>query len=371
MNKKSTVRKGLGAALFIGFSLLFIMLSFYFYQVFYAPNLMIRQEEGLLLIPKKEQLLANLSLQQQEAYAADSTAFLFKHQLMDSLVKYRYLQEPVSFSFVAKVLKYQDNIKPGLYKLTEDMTNLEAVRHLRSGAQEPVNVTFNNIRLKEELLEKATRNISATPEELRNLLSDPEVAARYGFDTLSIMTMFLPNTYQMYWTADAEQLLERMNREYERFWNEERQAKADELGMSRLEVAILASIVQAETQKPDEKPTVAGLYLNRLKRGMPLEADPTVKFALGDFKLRRILKKDLEIDSPYNTYKYAGLPPGPINLPAPSSIEAVLNAEQHGYLFMCAKEDFSGYHRFAKTYRQHINNARRYQRALNERGIMR
>ncbi len=339
--------QNLKAALFIGFSLLIIMLSVYFYQIFYNPNVLINSKEAILYIPE------DASIQ----------------QVVDSMRQRRYLEDVVSFMFVSKLLDYNENIKAGRYKLTKEMSNLQAIRHLRAGIQAPVRVTFNNIRLKEDLAKKLTRNLKTSQEEILNLLNDPSYTQKFGFDTTTIMTMFIPNTYEMYWSSTPEEIFERMQYEYNRYWNDERKAKADSLGLSPTEVSILASIVQAETVKNDEKPIVAGLYINRLEKGMLLESDPTVVFALRNFGMKRVLKRHLKYDSPYNTYKYGGLPPGPINLPEPSSLAAVLNYERHNYIYMCAKEDFSGYHRFASNYRQHINNARKYQRALNRRGV--
>ncbi|UZR93491.1 endolytic transglycosylase MltG [Chondrinema litorale] len=339
--------KNIKAALFIGFSLIIIMMSVYFYQVFFNPNLLITQEKAVLYIPENADI----------------------NQVIDSLKKHKYLEDVVSFGFVSKVLDYQENIKPGRYILTKKMTNLQAIRHLRSGVQEPVRVTFNNIRLKEDLAKKICKNVIATEDQFMELLNNPEYVSKFGFDTTTIISMFIPNTYEMYWTSTAEDIFSRMKNEYDKFWDDERTAKASELGLTPLQVSILASIVQAETVKNDEKPVVAGLYLNRLERNMLLESDPTVVFALRDFGMKRVLKRHLETDSPYNTYKNLGLPPGPINLPEPSTLEAVLNYEHHNYIYMCAKEDFSGYHRFASNYRQHINNARKYQQALNRRGV--
>ena len=181
--------------------------------------------------------------------------------------------------------------------------------------------------------------------------------------------MFIPNTHEVYWTISAEQLLEKFKKEYDKFWNEGRLAKAKVLNMTPVEVSILASIVQAETRHNDESPRIAGLYLNRLKMGMPLQADPTLIYAIGNFDIQRVLNVHKEIDSPYNTYKYAGLPPGPINFPSIISIDAVLNHEEHNYIYMCAKEDFSGYHNFTASLREHNNNARKFQQALNRARI--
>ncbi|WP_020532038.1 endolytic transglycosylase MltG [Flexithrix dorotheae] len=341
-------------AIFVGLSLMFIMFSFYFYQTFYNPNVLIRKYEGELYIPK------------------DATM----KNVVDSMKKYNYLEDVVSFMFVSKILGYQEKIKPGRYilkkgKEDKGISNLDAVRFLRSGAQTPVQVTFNNIRLKKDLAPKICRWVMAEEAEFNRLINDTDFVASLGFDTTTITTMFLPNTYEMYWTTDAEALIKRMKREYDKFWNEERLAKAQKLNMTPVEVSVLASIVQSETKKLDEKPIVAGLYLNRIDKGMTLDSDPTVVFAIGDFSKRRVLKVDLQYDSPYNTYMYKGLPPGPITLPDVTSIDAVLNHENHNYIYMCAKEDFSGYHRFATNYRQHINNAKRYQRELNRRKVFR
>jgi len=340
-------KQNIKVAIFIGLSLLIIMMSVYFYQVFFNPNVLINKERAILLIPK------NASIQ----------------QVVDSMKNRKYLEDVVSFMFVSKALSYHENVKAGRYMLTKRMTNLQAIKHLRSGVQAPVRVTFNNIRLKEDLANKICRNLQTEPKDFLSLLNDPDYVTKFGFDTTTIISMFIPNTYEMYWTSSAEEVFERMKYEYDRFWNETRKAKADSLQLTPTEVSILASIVQAETVKNEEKPIVAGLYINRLEKEMLLESDPTVVFALRGFGMKRVLKRHLKTDSPYNTYKYTGLPPGPINLPEPSTIEAVLNYKRHNFIYMCAKEDFSGYHRFASNYRQHINNARKYQRALNRRLI--
>jgi len=271
----------------------------------------------------------------------------------------------VSFSFLAKVLGYQDNVKPGLYTVAPKMTNLELIRVLRSGKQSPIRVTFNNVRTKEDLAEKITANMEISEEQFLHLIQDSVYIRKYNFNEETIMSMFVPNTYELWWNTSAEALFDRMYKEYESFWTDERKQKASTMGLNQTEVSTLASIVQAESQKSDERSRIAGVYLNRLKLGMPLQADPTLVFALGDFEIKRVLNVHKETDSPYNTYMYAGLPPGPINLPDINSLDAVLNAEDHSYLYFCAKEDFSGYHSFASTLAQHNANARRYQAALN------
>ncbi len=276
-----------------------------------------------------------------------------------------------TFEWLAEKKNYRNHIRPGRYLIREDMGNNELINLLRSGNQDPVRLTFNNIRLKEELAGNIARQIEADSLSIIKLLNDPAVLKKYELTPETAKLLFIPNTYEFFWNTSAEQLLERMHREYNNFWNEERIRKAKEINLTPLQVGTLASIVQAETSRPDEYTKVAGVYINRLKRNMPLQADPTIIYAVGDFSIRRVLNRHLEIDSPYNTYKYAGLPPGPITLPETRVLDGVLNYQQHDYLFFCARDDFSGYHAFARTYSQHLANARRYQNALNQRRIMR
>ena len=205
--------------------------------------------------------------------------------------------------------------------------------------------------------------------EIANLLNDADFIQKMGYSKETLPALFIPNTYEVYWNISAEDFMARMQKEHKAYWNEERIQKAQTIGLTPIEVATLASIVEEETANQAEKPMVAGLYINRLKKGMLLQADPTVKFSLQEFGLKRILFKHLEVDSPYNTYKYAGLPPGPIRVPSYQGLESVLNYTQHNYIYMCAKEDFSGTHNFAVTSAQHAANARKYQQALNKRGI--
>jgi len=280
------------------------------------------------------------------------------------------LKNSKSFQWVAEIKKFED-VKPGRYLIKEGMSNNTLINLLRSGKQTPVKVTFNNIRTKEELAGTISHYIEADSISLLESLNDDILQKEIGVNSETILTLFLPNTYEFWWNTTAEKFIKRMNTEHQKFWNQDRTSKAKELKLTPTEVSILAAIVDEETIKADEKPKVAGLYLNRLKKNIRLQADPTIKYAMGDFSVQRILKKDLEIDSPYNTYKYAGLPPGPIRIPSISGINAVLNRAQHNYLYMCAKEDFSGYHNFAKTLKQHNQNAAKFQRALNKRKIYR
>jgi len=290
-------------------------------------------------------------------------------QVVDSLKKHKIIENYKAFDWVAKQKKYANSIKPGKYLLDKGLNTNEILNMLRSGNQQPVQVTFNNLRFIEELAGAVSKYIEPDSVELLQKFTDPLVHEKFGFTQSTFHCMFIPNTYEFYWTATADQFLERMSMEYKRFWNEERRNKAQEMGLTPEEVMTVASIVQEETNKRDEKPIVAGLYLNRIKRGMPLQADPTVKFALGSFRIKRVLKSHLEIDSPYNTYKYPGLPPGPINFPEISSIESVLNAAKTGYLYMCAREDFSGYHNFSTNLAGHNENARKYRASLDSLDI--
>lgn len=327
---------------FLLFSVLLISFAYYGFQICYTPNVLVDKQDREIIIPKG----ATFKDVQKIFHEAD------------------LVQDLISFSFLAKLMDYDENVKAGRYVLRANMTNLEAIRLLRSGQQEPVKITFNNVRLISELSEKITRNLFIKKEEFEAALVQFAMNNRYGFNKDNVLTMFIPNTYEVYYQASAEDVIERMHQEYEKFWNAERKAKAQKAGLTPIEVSILASIVQAESVKKDEAPIIAGLYINRLKKGMPLQADPTLVFAVGDFTLKRVLNEHKEVDSPYNTYRYAGLPPGPVNMPEIGTIDAVLNYTESDYLYMCAKEDFSGRHNFTGSYKQHINNASKYQRAL-------
>lgn len=328
-------------AVFLIGSTLFIVFSFYAYQILYTPNILVDKDDREFLV------------KQGDSFRAVQIA------LGDG-----YVNDMVSFSFLARLVKYDRTVRPGLYMLKKNMTNLQAIEALRAADQVPVNVTFNNVRLLNELGPKITRNTSVTPEEFNEAVDDFVAGNQDGFTKETIISMFIPNTYQVYYNVSAEGLVDRMYNEYSNFWTADRRAKAQAIGLTPIEVSILASIVQAEAWKESEAPTIAGLYINRLRAGIPLQADPTLVFAVGDFTLKRVLNVHKEIDSPYNTYLNAGLPPGPINMPTIHSIESVLNAERNNYLYMCAREDFSGYHNFASTLSEHNRNAARYQNAL-------
>lgn len=290
-------------------------------------------------------------------------------QVKDSLKKHHIIMNYKAFDWVAKRKKYAASIKPGKYLLDKGLNTNEILNMLRSGNQQPVMVTFNNLRFIEELAGAVSKYIEPDSAQLIQKFNDPAVQEKYGFNKNTFHCMFIPNTYEFYWTTTADQFLERMYMEYKRFWNEKRINKAKELGLTPEEVMTVASIVQEESNKKDEKPIIAGLYLNRIKRGIPLQADPTVKFALRNFRIKRVLKVHLEVDSPYNTYKYPGLPPGPINFPEIASIESVLHAAKTPYIYMCARQDFSGYHNFSRTLSGHLENARKYKAALDSMEI--
>jgi UPF0755 protein len=287
----------------------------------------------------------------------------------DTLESRQVLKKMKAFYWVATVKKCPDSLKPGRYHLKNGLNTNEVVNILRGGLQEPVEVIFNNIRTKEELAAHVSHSLDADSLSILGLFN-PETISRYGFTPETFAAMFIPNTYQFYWTTTAKQFADRMKLEFDKFWNQDRLTKAESLGLTPVQVATLASIVQEETNLPSEKAKVAGVYVNRLKRGMLLQADPTVKFAVGDVTLRRVLHKHLETDSPYNTYLYPGLPPGPITFPEISSIEAVLNCEKHNYLYFCARPDFSGYNNYARTNAEHERNAAMYHAALNEMRVM-
>jgi len=274
-----------------------------------------------------------------------------------------------SFRWSAERMNYIQAVKPGRYRLTRKMNNKELITLLRSGKQSPVNVIFNNIRTREQLSSRISEQIEAPASSILNLMNDPDYTRSIGFTSDNILGLFLPDTYEFYWNTSADQFIKRMKREYEKFWTPERIRKAGLAGLNPIQVSVLASIVQQESNRNDEKPVIAGVYLNRLRKGWKLEADPTLVYALGDFSISRVLSVYKAIDSRYNTYMYAGLPPGPICLPTQASLNAVLNFSHHNYMYFCAKDDFSGYHAFAASYEQHLANARRFQKALDKRGI--
>ena len=291
------------------------------------------------------------------------------NQVKTILADAQFIINEKSFNWVANKKELPDNIHPGRYIVKDGMSNNQLVNMLRGGLQSPVKVTFNNIRNVDMLAGRIATQIEADSASISNLLHNLEYINQLGFNNYTIPALFLPDTYEFYWNTDAEGFVVRMFQEYNKFWNEDRKQQAQTKGLTPIQVSTLASIVNKETNMSDEMPRVAGVYINRLKNNWLLQADPTLIFAWNDYSIKRVLDRHKEIESPYNTYKYLGLPPGPICIPSITAIKAVLNAEDHHYFYFCAKEDFSGYHNFAKTLAEHNRNAARYQQALNQRGI--
>lgn len=270
---------------------------------------------------------------------------------------------------LARQWGYQDHVRTGRYAIQPDENVITIFRNLKNGHQEAEMLTIPESRTMERLAGSLARKLMLDSLTIAASLTDNDFCGRWGYDTATITSLFVPNTYEVYWNIGLDALMERMQKEHNRFWNDDRLAKADALGLTPNEVCTVASIIDEETANNDEKPMIAGMYLNRLKMGMPLQADPTIKFAMKQFELKRIYHDMLYYDSPYNTYQNPGLPPGPIKIASIKGIDAVLDRVEHDYLYMCAKEDFSGTHNFARTYSEHLKNAARYSKALNERGI--
>ena len=282
----------------------------------------------------------------------------------------------IGFRTLVRHSGYSDNIREGRYEIKPGNGAFTIFRKLKNGAQTPVRLTIPSVRTIDRLAGEVAKKMMLDSAALYNVLTNNDECKKLGYDTTTIACMFIPNTYELYWNCSIENFLERMKKESENFWDDDRTYKANAMGLTKNEVITLASIVDEETSNNDEKPMIAGMYYNRLKlrnseypKGMPLQADPTIKFALKQFELKRIYNNMLYVNSPYNTYKNTGLPPGPIRIPTIAGIDAVLNYTKHNYLYMCAKEDFSGTHNFAATYKEHLINAQKYSAALNKRGI--
>ena len=290
----------------------------------------------------------------------DVAAILKKKKLIDNVN---------DFTWLAKQMKYVNHIKPGKYKLHNGMSNKEIIEMLRAGRQESVKLSINNIRKLDGLALLISSKLEADSNSIVKLFSDSAYLSQHGFNTYNSISVVIPNTYEFYWNTNAEEFFERMLKEYKKFWTDNRLKMANDLGLDPKQVAVVASIVEKETRQRDEKPILAGIYLNRLEQGWKLEADPTLIYAANDFNIKRVLNVHKQIQSPYNTYLNFGLPPGPICTPSIESIDAVLNRKKTDYMFFCAREDFSGYHNYAATYREHMRNARVFQAALDRRGI--
>jgi UPF0755 protein len=338
-----SIRRLIGLLIIIG--ILILILTSYLYYIWYAKNTL-NAPEG-----EKVELYIPTGISLQEFYSL----------LYDSDIIIN--QDDIELFTIIKKIK---KVKSGRYILESPMTCNEVINTFKGGLQTPIRVAITPSRLPADLAQKLANKLELDSSTIHQALISDSIAAIYGFDSADLYTMFIPDTYELYWNSSIESLFKRMKREYDSFWNASRKKKASDIDLTPREVLVLASIVYAEqSQFADERPIIAGLYLNRLQIGMLLQSDPTLIYGLGDFSRKRVLNADKQVDSPYNTYKYAGLPPGPIYSPDKSSIEAVLNADDNKYLYMCAKADFSGYHAFATNLRQHNNNARKYQLALN------
>jgi len=293
------------------------------------------------------------------------------NDVFDTIKKDGMVKDSTTFYWAAQNMNYVNRVKPGRYHLLEGMSNRKLINMLASGTQEPVTLSFHNLRLKEQFAGFVSKKLEPDSLQILNLLDSAAFVQQYGFTPDNVYTMFLPNTYQIYWNTSPEKFFKKMHAAYEKFWTGDRRAQAEVVGLDPIKVTILASIVDAEALHDDEMPTIAGLYINRLNKGMKLESDPTIIFAEKDFTIHRVLSRYLTINSPYNTYLNTGLPPGPIMMPSVHAVDAVLNYRKSNYIYMCAKEDFSGNHNFATNMADHLINAHKYQEALNERNIKR
>ena len=342
------IRKKKKVLLFVAGLLLCILafIGYSMYKCFYAPNVKVGKTD-FLYIPTGSNI----------------------EDVFNLLETKKIVTNIKTFKRAAKFLKYS-KVKSGRYKIVNGMSNKSLISMLRLGNQTAMRITFSgNIRSNNKIASIASRYIETDSVSILQALNDNNFLAKFGFDSRTVIGMFIPNTYDIYWNSSADAFIERMYREYEKFWNDNRKSKLQQIGLTQGEVATMASIVDEETNAVAEMPTIAGVYMNRINSGMLLQADPTVKFALGDFSIRRVLNRHTDYDSPYNTYKYKGLPPSPICMPSIAAIDAVLNYEHHDYYYFCAKDDFSGRHSFAKTLAQHNLNAQAYQKALNSRNI--
>jgi UPF0755 protein len=289
--------------------------------------------------------------------------------VIESIKTLKIVRNINSLEWVAQKKNYPKHVYPGRYLIQHRMSNNELINMLRSGKQKPLNLTFNNLRTLKQLSDRVSEQLEFSSSTLMDLLTSDSIQKKYGFNKYTINCMFISNTYEIYWNISPKAFLDRMYKEYNSFWNIRRKSKAEKMGMSREEVMTLASIVNEETRKADEKSRIAGVYINRLNKSIRLQADPTVIYGLGNFNMNRVLRKHYQIESPFNTYLIDGLPPGPICFPDISTIDAVLNFEKHNYYYFCARPDFSGYHTFARTLEEHNRNAALYRRELDKRRI--
>lgn len=332
-----------------GAGILFIVIFVILYTTIFGLN---------ITSPKNNQFL----------YIATGSSY---EQVLDTLKSKLLIKNINIFNWLVKKKNYPDAIKPGRYLVGSKMSYNGLINLLRSGRQWPVKITFSNVRTLNDIAGKFGKQLEPDSTKIINFFNDESNYAKDGFRKESIISIFIPNTYELYWNTDVRSLYTRMLKEYKLFWNDTRLSKAKEKKLTPIEVSILASIVDDEALKRDEKSKIAAVYINRIKRGIPLQSDPTILFALNDFKITRVLKKYLLIDSPYNTYRHSGFPPGPIGCATIDGIDAVLDAESNDYLYFAAKADFSGYHNFSRTLSEHNKYALSYQRELNKRKIFR
>ena len=330
------------------FSLVSAMFSYYVWQVLKTPNFRVEAGKPFeLFIPAKSTY----------------------ESVLDTLKKHDLVRDQVSFRFLAKVLNYPEKVRPGRYIIHSEMGNWELLRKLRNGRQDAYKVVINNFRLKEDIAGRIAKQTAYDSTAIYAVLDSAELMNQWGFNAETSPAIFIPDTYEVNWTTSFPEFLAKMNKSYVKFWNSKRKAEAQKLGLTPIEVSILASIVYGESKNPKEQARVAGVYWNRLQANMPLQADPTVVFAWKDFTIKRVTSKYTALNSPYNTYKNTGLPPGPISIVPIDVIDKVLNLEHHQYIYFCAKADFSENHAFAVTYEEHMQNAADYQKALDQQKI--
>lgn len=310
-------------------------------SIFFIPN---TDKYGILLLPKS---IDYPSLQIEHLPALN-------------------LRSNLTFELAARLSGLTSAVKSGRYEIPSNANNFFIIRKLSKGLQDPVRLSFISQRTKEDLCRKLAEPLELESSDLLQHLNDPQFLDTLGYKPETIMCLFIPNSYEVYWNIKPKDFIKRMKKEHDKFWNAKRRNLAEAIGLNPEKVSILASIVQAETYRDDERPRIAGVYMNRLKHKWKLNADPTIIFACQDFSIRRVLNKHLKVDSPYNTYLYHGLPPGPINCPSISALEAVLNYERHSYMFFCARDDFSGYHTFTVDYDDHLKVASEYRKALED-----
>lgn len=319
--------------------------GYYKYQKIMSPNVPEKLENNIAIIPTNSSF----------------------NDVVEILYNNNQIIDTVSFREVSEMMNYKKSImRSGRYKITPSWSNRSLISHLRAGEQEIVNLVLTHGWLLEDVAGKASGFIESDSTDLINLFQNEDYITKFGYSTETLMSLFVPNTYEFYWNSNEKDFFERMIKEHKRFWNSNnRLTKAKKIGLTPEEVYTLASIVEREISKDEEKKRVAGLYLNRIKIGMKLDADPTAKFATRDFKATRILYKHIRFESPYNTYLHRGLPPGPISMASIKSIDAILNSEEHNFYYMCVDPDNPGYHLFAETITEHNKNARRYHRWLD------